>query len=54
MNGKDILDNLLDIIGKDDELVETFAKCLGISEIEFGDFIDNAKLPEFEYTPDSK
>lgn len=40
-----ITEELLRIIARDDELTEQFAKSLGISVEEFGDYLDRVEFP---------
>jgi hypothetical protein len=46
MKNKEIVESVLEIIGKDEELTAAFASALGVSEKEFGDVIDFVVIPE--------
>jgi hypothetical protein len=46
MNGKEIVEKILNTIGKDDDLLQAFALAIGESEKDLGQFIDYAEIPE--------
>jgi hypothetical protein len=45
MNDNEIIDKILKIIGRDDELMTQFSTAIGIDEEDLGDFIDNVEFP---------
>jgi hypothetical protein len=46
MNPKEIVEAVLDLIGKDDDLTAAVASAIGVPEKEFGDVIDFVVIPE--------
>ena len=46
MSNKEIVEAVLDLIGKDDDLAAAVATAIGVPEKEFGDVIDFVVIPE--------
>ena len=46
MSPKEIVEAVLNLIGKDDDLTAAVASAIGVPEAEFGDVIDFVVIPE--------